>query len=74
MSAYTECSLHGYYDNDNGCPECQDAEDARIRQDERTTILDRANGIDRGKQIDGLLYVQFRDVLHAINPEVFPAE
>lgn len=24
MSEYTECSRHGYYDNDQGCPECQD--------------------------------------------------
>ena len=68
MSAYTECSLHGYYDNDNGCPDCQDAEETRIRLQDRARILEALGALECGIQRDGQLWLPYGAIIHAVDP------
>ena len=67
MSHYEECSLHGYYDNDNGCPECDQENEDRIRNEERSRLWDAIRAHWQGDM--GPAFVFVKDIKHLFQPE-----
>ena len=67
MSAYTECSLHGYYDNDNGCPECDQENEDRIRNEERKRLWGAIRTKWKGDM--GPAFVFVKDIEAFFQPE-----